>query len=430
MFCMKCGTKLPDEAKFCFNCGFKIPSIEQEPKKVEDVVIKPSQENKESIVETAKENKSNGAIVLYNVTKEDFDFALQSFEKNSESETISTESNIYDDCIVKFKKYGDLGKPEGNFWAGQCYYRIICLLDNTLSAVDAEKKVPQVYDIIKNDALEWYTKAAEQGYSWGYLGCAALCEQELTKSYKSYREGINKEDVFAKELSYLELAIKDGNPWAMYMLARLFAVKRTLERDFDYSYDATKMIELCEHALKKEHESKWKNIDFDKIRNLCKYLSEKQDFSTFVQLLDFKYNGFIPFKATNTVQWENCDYKQPKDDILERLGQKNGNENDEMVVISGNEDNAVANSSAKKAKGFLKSFLTGAASVTSKIVSTALDEMAKTYSEKSGEYYEKLEANRGRMSEDEYEKNLERLDNSVAWAEERLANKKDNNDDF
>ena len=25
MFCMNCGTKLPDHARFCFNCGAKIP---------------------------------------------------------------------------------------------------------------------------------------------------------------------------------------------------------------------------------------------------------------------------------------------------------------------------------------------------------------------------------------------------------------------
>ena len=29
MFCMNCGTKLPDKAKFCYNCGEKI-NIEEE----------------------------------------------------------------------------------------------------------------------------------------------------------------------------------------------------------------------------------------------------------------------------------------------------------------------------------------------------------------------------------------------------------------
>ena len=27
MFCMNCGTKLPDNAKFCFNCGAKVPEM-------------------------------------------------------------------------------------------------------------------------------------------------------------------------------------------------------------------------------------------------------------------------------------------------------------------------------------------------------------------------------------------------------------------
>ena len=25
MFCMKCGTKLPDDAEFCFKCGTRVP---------------------------------------------------------------------------------------------------------------------------------------------------------------------------------------------------------------------------------------------------------------------------------------------------------------------------------------------------------------------------------------------------------------------
>ena len=27
MFCMNCGTKLPDDAKFCYNCGTKIGTL-------------------------------------------------------------------------------------------------------------------------------------------------------------------------------------------------------------------------------------------------------------------------------------------------------------------------------------------------------------------------------------------------------------------
>lgn len=30
MFCMNCGTKLPDEAKFCFKCGFKVTIAEDD----------------------------------------------------------------------------------------------------------------------------------------------------------------------------------------------------------------------------------------------------------------------------------------------------------------------------------------------------------------------------------------------------------------
>ena len=29
MFCMKCGTQLPDDALFCYKCGFKLPSIDK-----------------------------------------------------------------------------------------------------------------------------------------------------------------------------------------------------------------------------------------------------------------------------------------------------------------------------------------------------------------------------------------------------------------
>ena len=30
MFCMKCGTKLPDDAAFCYKCGAKLPKISDE----------------------------------------------------------------------------------------------------------------------------------------------------------------------------------------------------------------------------------------------------------------------------------------------------------------------------------------------------------------------------------------------------------------
>ena len=44
MFCINCGTKLPDEAKFCFNCGTKLedllnsinntPAVQEEEKEI------------------------------------------------------------------------------------------------------------------------------------------------------------------------------------------------------------------------------------------------------------------------------------------------------------------------------------------------------------------------------------------------------------
>lgn len=39
MFCMKCGTKLPDEAVFCFNCGQKVGGIDLVTETTESVVI-------------------------------------------------------------------------------------------------------------------------------------------------------------------------------------------------------------------------------------------------------------------------------------------------------------------------------------------------------------------------------------------------------
>ena len=127
--------------------------------------------------------------------------------------------------------------------------------------------------------------------------------------------------------------------------------------------------------------------------------------------------------------------KELKDNSLEVLRQKDDNKTDETVVNGENETAVngeneadevaeVANLSSNKTKGFLKSVLRGAASVSTKIASTALDEMAKNCVEKSGEYYNKLEANRGRMSKEEYENNLEQINNTLSWSKARLAKKR------
>lgn len=31
MFCMECGTKLPEHAKFCFHCGAKVETPDEAP---------------------------------------------------------------------------------------------------------------------------------------------------------------------------------------------------------------------------------------------------------------------------------------------------------------------------------------------------------------------------------------------------------------
>ena len=62
MFCMECGTKLPDNAKFCINCGSKISvnqSMDEKEKKESDI---------------PKEEKTNGKVVSFNIGKEEIIF--------------------------------------------------------------------------------------------------------------------------------------------------------------------------------------------------------------------------------------------------------------------------------------------------------------------------------------------------------------------
>ena len=46
MFCMKCGTKLPDDANFCYKCGYSFGNIINNEEKMPTNVIVPETETK------------------------------------------------------------------------------------------------------------------------------------------------------------------------------------------------------------------------------------------------------------------------------------------------------------------------------------------------------------------------------------------------
>ena len=57
MFCIKCGSKLPDGAKFCMNCGVAIDYKNMSNQ--ENREEKREEENKESVVEVKDKEEKN-----------------------------------------------------------------------------------------------------------------------------------------------------------------------------------------------------------------------------------------------------------------------------------------------------------------------------------------------------------------------------------
>ena len=103
MFCMNCGEKLPDEAKFCFSCGENIGSKIVKGKgkiiKKTENVLEPDDE----IIEIRKESTK----MLFINTKES---SIKNDESNNEKKIIGRET----ESITQ--KNGNLDEPKHTLW--------------------------------------------------------------------------------------------------------------------------------------------------------------------------------------------------------------------------------------------------------------------------------------------------------------------------
>ena len=336
MFCMKCGTKLPNEAKFCFQCGFKIVTSEQEreiPSDKEPIIehtnfldeaekkFKEVDLHKDSVLklesDTATEalehaftylnayvsnekdlnilcklgrdyleladkyrNKSNKIDILRGEKYKSL--ALECFSKAGDVGIFDLAVLLFKDekrnqSLSLFRKYGDSGHPEGYFWVGMIYH-LESHKFNTLS--EDEEEIVGVdgsrisYKEARKQAIGWYKKASVYGYSWGDIATALLLQEELPISPNQFTS--NDIAIFDTVLALLKKAVNAGNPWAMYKMAVLF-LEGFLQYDSSDIIDKDYVIKLCRHALEKKNKGKWKNVVFDRIQHLIEYLENDYD---------------------------------------------------------------------------------------------------------------------------------------------------------
>ena len=109
MFCMKCGTQLPDDALFCYKCGFKLPSVNQNVGDSKDSAknsISKSEDINNSVSQNTSDFLSNASGPQEENSKNDFELPNQldilTELKISRKEAASgTEKELLFDCDEK-----------------------------------------------------------------------------------------------------------------------------------------------------------------------------------------------------------------------------------------------------------------------------------------------------------------------------------------
>lgn len=213
MFCMNCGTKLPNEAKFCFKCGAKIEaiinsdettaSVKTESDNVVEKNIsvdeyielaeKEYQEflnckNSEAdlIREEAVNHKTQAISFFKNAgAKGEFLLAKHYMEENTPAEL--------NEAMKIFKRLGDKGDAEAFYYLGLCY------------DTGDNKKVEQ--------AKIWLLKADEIGHADALKTLGGLY-------YKNYKKSHEKEDI-RNAIKYYGICSKRKDVVAMLELAKI-----------------------------------------------------------------------------------------------------------------------------------------------------------------------------------------------------------------
>ncbi|MBQ0066650.1 MAG: SEL1-like repeat protein [Phascolarctobacterium sp.] len=140
MFCIKCGTKLPDDALFCPQCGNRITTYQKESSEnINDCSYNYDENDNEKM----NDKKEKGYA---------FDLCLNAAEQGDAEAQFEVAFRYftygeYEQAVKWLRRAAENGNIEAQCHLGQCYYEGV--------GYGIEKDYEQ--------AVKWLRKAAEQG---------------------------------------------------------------------------------------------------------------------------------------------------------------------------------------------------------------------------------------------------------------------------
>jgi len=224
MFCMKCGTQLPDDAMFCFKCGTQtgaaaqMGAVAQAPQQAAGKSAQALFEEGQALYDNCEEEK---AVELFRKAADmghaDAQFYLGKYYFEGMCMTQDKAKGI-----ELYRKAADGGNVNAMLVLGDIYFKGKDAAKDETKAFELWKKATDTGDIMalhfmgnfyftdganKNfsKAVEWYSKCAEKGFSFSMynLGCCYEIggygiQQDYAKAAEWYSKGAAKGDSGSK----------------------------------------------------------------------------------------------------------------------------------------------------------------------------------------------------------------------------------------
>lgn len=279
--CVKCGARLPEEAKFCYICGTSTSDPLDSQSKNDDKKIA-------SITPTIKEDKKSGEDIAYTVSYKDPNFDLQKCRASADSGNNIAQYNLAmcylygynvsksgSEAIKYFHLSASAGNSESARKLGNCYYYGDGVAQDRAEAVKwylaaankgdalAQCNLGECYfdgegvAVDKVQAMYWYLSAAKNGdpTAQEYIGECSL-------------DGVGMARDPNEAFRWFTKAAKQGNVTALYNLGWCYnngvgcekneekAIKYLTDAAKQGDEDATDLLKEIEDVKKKREEAK------------------------------------------------------------------------------------------------------------------------------------------------------------------------------
>jgi len=195
MFCMKCGTKLPDDAVFCYKCGFNMSAMQsQEPaaQTPQPVAEKPKKSTGSGIKLGFRQCVTCGSNQIKMIRPGEYlceHCGNQYVAKDQEADLMVTDKEMYD-LYVK----ADVLRKKGEF--SEELSLLLEYKDKAWNNVDFVLKLGRAYRSVgySSKAMECYDRAIElkpdDALIYVNMGAVYLAGKEFEKAIPLYEKGV------------------------------------------------------------------------------------------------------------------------------------------------------------------------------------------------------------------------------------------------